>query len=212
MVKVYQPLRDNVLICGFIEVLLYQVTTHRNDPEMLYSCSRYLGSKSLRLLWDLWNKNVGGKLVCPQLQSQLLSLTEPNQRAFELNRIFLLFWPQMRSRHVDPGSTSVATGGVSQPGGCVTARTTVEMVPMNCPPPAVSTVSFQSHVNVTTTTRSNHLFFLCVCVFLFFTHSGKDLWSGRVQLRRPPQPVCASLVALRRQGRLWEWSWREELW
>lgn len=113
-------------------------------------------------------KKLEAKLVCPQLQSQLLSMTEPKQRAFELNRIFLLFWPQMRWRHVDPGSTSVATGGVSQPDGCVTARTTVEMVPMSCPPPAVSTVSFQSHVNVTTTTRSNHLGFFCVCVFFFF--------------------------------------------
>lgn len=49
MDKVYQPLHDNVLICGFIEALLYQVTTHKNDPKMLYSRSRYLGSKSLRL-------------------------------------------------------------------------------------------------------------------------------------------------------------------
>lgn len=37
MGKVYQPLHDNVLIRGFIEALLYQVSTHKNDHEMLYT-------------------------------------------------------------------------------------------------------------------------------------------------------------------------------
>lgn len=38
MGKVYQPLHDNVLIRGFTEaLLLYQVTTHKNDHEMLHT-------------------------------------------------------------------------------------------------------------------------------------------------------------------------------
>lgn len=48
MDKVYQPLHDNILICGFIEAPLYQVTTHKMTLKCC-SHSRYGGSKSLWL-------------------------------------------------------------------------------------------------------------------------------------------------------------------
>lgn len=109
MGKVYQPLHDNVLIRGFIEALLYQVTTHKNDHEMLYTPA----------VWDLWNKKVGGKLVCPQLQSQLLSLTEPKQR------FACLLWTQPHRPSL-LATDALATCGPRQyqcgNGRCVTAR------------------------------------------------------------------------------------------
>lgn len=91
--------------------------------------------------------------------------SEPKQWAFEINRMFSLFWPQMHSWHADLGSTSVAMGSVSQSGGFVTAPTTAEMVPMSCLPSAVSTRSFQSNVDGAKTTPDPTICFFSMQFF-----------------------------------------------
>lgn len=106
--------------------------------------------------------------------------------------MFSLFWPQVHLRHVDPGSTSVAMGSASRPGGSVTARMTVVTVPTSCLPPAVSALSFQRHIDGTTT-RSNQ-FFSFVCAIFF-----KPQWQ-RLAGRPSSAAATASTDVCQRRG------------